>query len=179
MIYKWWATRFEFKVEFKIELGNTEKEKREKEKSKIQHGLTGSTSRPTNSPARRPNLEFHRAARHPIPHGCARVVVWWDCLVSWHVAFVSFTDAWDPQHQHRFARTQQTRHNGRRGCADGVPAAGILTGVGCSRLRRWLLNQEPLRDKKGGNAASSPSLVLPGCLVTSAAERQRRERGEH
>jgi hypothetical protein len=30
-------------------LGNREKEKREKEKSKIQHGLTGSTSRPTNS----------------------------------------------------------------------------------------------------------------------------------
>jgi hypothetical protein len=30
-------------------LGNREKEKREKEKSKIQHGLTGSTYRPTNS----------------------------------------------------------------------------------------------------------------------------------
>jgi hypothetical protein len=96
-----------------------------------------------------------------------------------HTASVSFTDVWDPHHQRHFARTQQTRRNGRRGCVDGVPAAGILAGVGCSRLLRPLLNQEPPGDKKGGGNAAFPSpLVLPGCIATSAAERERERREE-
>ena len=86
--------------------------------------------------------------------------------VSWH------TDAWDPQHQRRFARTQQISRTGRRGCADGVPAAGILAGVGCLRLLRRLLNQEPPGDKKGGEHRIFVSPRFLGCLATSAVEKR-------
>jgi hypothetical protein len=117
---KWSATRFEFKVEFKIELGNREKEKREKEKSKTQYGLTNPTSRLTISSSARPKHLLHpraRISRRP--------------------------DQWDPT-------CRRTLHRGRAHVLTGLralpvrrpPPPSFATRLG--RTRSWRAVRNPL-----------------------------------